>query len=131
MLAAKPSAVVASYHRCRSDARFVDTFYDLFLARSPEVAQKFEHTDFERQKMMLRESLLEMISFEQDLPGAHEEIAKLAQRHKELEVTREMYVMWLDALCEAVERHDPEYTPEIGDSWRRAMQKGIDWMQAW
>jgi hemoglobin-like flavoprotein len=125
-----PDEVTASYYRCRCDSEFVDTFYTLFLAKSPEIARKFKKTHFERQKLMLRESLLEMLCFERGVAGTIKEIERLGRRHKELDVTPEMYTMWLDSLCEAIRLHDPEYTPELELRWRQAMQKGIEVMLA-
>ena len=117
--------VTASYYRCRRDEQFLDTFYDLFLTKSPEIAQKFAQTDFKIQKLILRQSLLEMICFDRDIPGAREEIERLGRRHKELGITPDMYSLWLDALCEAIEKHDSEYTPELEQIWRKAMGKSI------
>ena len=125
-----PDEVTASYYRCRCDSGFVDTFYELFLAKSPEIARKFAKTHFERQKLMLRESLLEMLCFDRGVAGTLDEIERLGRRHKELDVTPEMYTMWLDSLCEAIRLHDPEFTPELEQRWRQAMQKGIDVMLA-
>ena len=120
--------VLASYHRCRDDGGFVDTFYDIFLAKSPEIAKMFEHTDFAHQKLMLRESLLEMLCLEQHMEGSRQEIQALGKRHQDLHITPEMYVMWLDSLCEAVEKHDPHCTKELTQKWRTAMQPGIELM---
>ena len=106
----------------------MDTFYELFLTTSPKIAQKFSHTDFRIQKLMLRQSLLEMICFDRGISGTCEEIERLGRRHQELEVTPDMYSMWLDALCEAISKHDPEYTPELEKLWRTAMQTSIDKM---
>lgn len=126
----QPNEVMASYYRCRRDENFIDTFYNLFLAKSPEIARMFAKTDFRIQKLMLRQSLLEMICFHRGLEGTREEIERLARRHVELDVKPEMYAMWLDALCEAVAKHDPEYTPELEQRWREAMRKSIDEMLA-
>ena len=120
--------VTASYHRCREDDRFIDTFYDIFLLKSPKIAKMFEHTDFRHQKLMLRESLLEMLCLEQGIEGARTEIEQLGQRHKDLRIPSQMYTMWLDSLCEAVQKHDPQCTPELTKKWRAAMQPGIDLM---
>lgn len=122
--------VIASYHRCRRSEGFVDTFYADFLGRSPSIAEMFAGTNFKIQKLMLRESLLEMLCFEQGMPGAREEIEQLGRKHEALQVTPEMYEMWLDSLCVAIERHDPEYTPQLANLWREAMQKGIAVMLA-
>ena len=101
--------VMASFYRCRRDKKFLDTFYSLFMAKSPEIAEMFAETDFKIQKLVLRQSLLEMICFDRGMDGTREEIERLGHRHKELGVTPEMYAMWLDALCESIERHDDEW----------------------
>ena len=120
--------VMASYHRCRAEGDFVETFYRRFLSKSPDIAAKFANTDFKIQKLMLRESLLEMLCFQQGMAGAREEIEQLGRRHKELEIEPGMYAMWLDALCETIRQHDPQYTRELEEHWRQAMSKGIEVM---
>ena len=122
--------VIASYHRCRQDEAFIDTFYEVFLKKSPEIAQLFARTDFRIQKLMLRESLLEMLSLKRGTSGGREEIERLGRRHQELNVTAPMYTQWLDSLCEAIQRHDPEYTPQLEQLWREAMRTGIDIMMS-
>ncbi len=121
-------AVTASYHRCRAEGDFVETFYEIFLAKSPEIAKKFARTDFKHQKLMLRESLLEMLCFEMGMAGAKDEIVRLGHRHHDLRIPPNMYEMWLDALCEAVAKHDPQFTPELEQQWRDAMRPGIELM---
>ena len=121
--------VVASYHRARQSGQFFDTFYDLFLDKSPEIPPMFAHTDFPHQKLMLRESILEMLLFAQTLSN-RDEIERLAERHRELQVKAVYYELWLDALCETLARHDPKFTPELEQQWRAAMRPGIEVMVA-
>ena len=52
--------VIASYHRARETGQIFDTFYRIFLGKSPEIPAMFVRTDFPHQKLMLRESILEM-----------------------------------------------------------------------
>lgn len=120
------NALIASYYRCRQGDGFFDTFYERFLAKSPAIAERFAQTDFKWQKLMLRQSLLDMLGFYRGLDGTAEEIERLGRRHKELEVQAHMYDMWLDALCESIREHDAKYTPELELLWREAMQKSID-----
>ena len=87
-------------------------------------------TDFKIQKLVLRQSLLEMLGFDREMSGTREEIERLGLRHKQLGVTPEMYAMWLDSLCEAIKKHDPSYTPELEQLWREAMLKSIKEMIA-
>jgi len=121
-------AVTASYHRCRASEGFVDTFYAHFLAKSEEVARKFQRTDFARQKLLLRESLLAMLLLNLNSADAREELERLAERHSRqgLDIGPHLYELWLDALCEAIEKHDPKFTPKLRDQWRAAMRPGID-----
>ena len=129
-MAEQANELTASYYRCRRDERFLDTFYDGFLSTSPAVAQMFADTDFTIQKLVLRQSLLDMLGFDRELPGTREEIERLGLRHKELGVTTDMYTTWLDSLCEAIKQHDPSYTPELEQHWREAMLKSIKEMVA-
>ena len=122
----RSNEVTESYYRCRNNGQFLDTFYEFLLAKSPEIASMFSQTDFKIQKLVLRQSLLEMICFDRGIPGTHQEIERLGHRHRELGVTAEMFVMWVDALCETVKRHDPEYTADLEQHWRQAMRTSID-----
>jgi hemoglobin-like flavoprotein len=120
--------VVESYHRARNSGPFFDTFYDLFLAKAPEIPPMFARTDFPHQKLMLRESILEMLVFAQTGSG-RDEIKRLAARHHDLNVKPAHYDLWLDSLCEALAKHDHEFSPALERMWRHAMQKGIELMK--
>jgi hemoglobin-like flavoprotein len=121
-------AVTASYHRCRASDDFFDTFYERFLAKSPEVAEKFRHTDFKRQKLMLRESLISMLLFNLGSASARDDLEHLAERHsrRQVDIPPRLYDLWLESLCETIEQHDPQFTSELGADWRKAMRAGID-----
>jgi hemoglobin-like flavoprotein len=120
--------VIASYHRARQSGEFFDTFYQLFLNKSPEIPPMFARTDFPHQKLMLRESILEMLIFAQSGSG-REEIERLAARHRALNVTARHYQLWLDALCESLAVHDAEFDADLERMWRVAMQQGINLMK--
>ena len=128
MFPADLDTVTRSYHRCMASEGFLDTFYQRFLAKSDEVAQKFRGTDFTRQKRMLRQSLLMMVMFNRDPQGVQQDLDQLAERHSRrgVDIPAHLYQLWLEALCETVEQCDPEFTPEIADYWRAAMQPGIE-----
>jgi len=120
--------VVDSYHRCRLHGDFFEDFYVRFLALSPEIAELFRHTDFNRQKQMLKLSLFQLLNFYADIPAAIEEVDSLAVRHRELKISEHHYELWLNALCETVAQHDPKFTPELDRAWRIAMKPGINAM---
>lgn len=80
---------------------------------------------------MLKESLLTMLNLCQGSAAA-EEVDRLGELHgrRHHDIGPELYGLWLDALCEVIARHDPQYQPEWSAQWRRAMQGGIDRMLA-
>jgi hemoglobin-like flavoprotein len=119
--------VVASYQRARASGELFDTFYRLLLGKSPEIRSMFARTDFPHQKLMLRESILEMLMFSQTGAGRGE-IQRLADRHRKLNVQLRHYELWLDALCEALAQHDPAFTPQLAQLWRDAIRPGIEVM---
>jgi len=55
-----------SFQRCCAEPRFLDIFYDRFLASSSKVREKFAKTDFVRQKRALRASLYLILLAAQD-----------------------------------------------------------------
>ena len=120
--------VMASFHRCREDQAFINTFYDLFLNKSPEIADKFRNTDFNIQRLMLRESLLVMLCFNLGVSGTRDELVRMGRRHShsQLDINPKLYELWLDALCETVQLCDPQHSPALEAAWRREMQFGID-----
>lgn len=121
--------VMASYHRARRTGEFFDTFYDLFLRKSPEIPPMFAHTDFTHQKRMLRESLLEMLVFFQ-IKTNRDEIERLGELHRARNIKSEHYELWLDALCESLAKHDPDFNAQLEKLWREAMRFGIQVMTA-
>ena len=121
-------AVTARYQRCRASDGFIETFYAHFLKTSRDVVDKFRGTDFARQKLMLRESLLAMLLFNLGSGDARAELKRLAERHSRrgVDIPPNLYELWLDALREAVEEHDPKFTAQLGERWRDAMCAGIE-----
>jgi hemoglobin-like flavoprotein len=120
-----------SLHRCDSNPRFLDFFYEKFLASSPKVAEKFANTDFGRQKRLLRASFyLILLASADPEDGPERYLDHLARRHSasDLDIGTELYDLWLDSLLSAVETCDPEYGPEVEEAWEKVMGIGIDYM---
>ena len=120
-------ALQSSYLRCCASPGFFDTFYDIFLAKSPEIAEKFAKTDFTRQKRMLKDSIFKMVRQASFDGEARAEIERIGDLHtRQLDIRPGLYALWLDSLCAAIKQHDPGYTPALEVLWRRHMQRGID-----
>lgn len=123
-------AVKNSFTRCGESDGFYDTFYDVFLAKSPEIPPLFAKTDFKKQKQVLKATVALMVKHrlhEEQTSVALEKVGKTHSRDG-YDIRPELYTLWLDSLCETVKQHDPECTPELESHWRQRMQEGIDFI---
>src|SRR3569833_1859039 len=76
--------VQASFGRCCLHPNFLDTFYNAFMATSPEVARLFKNTNNTRQKKMLQMSLNLLISLAMGIgivDGYLHQLAEKLSRH--------------------------------------------------
>jgi hemoglobin-like flavoprotein len=123
----------SSLRRCLASASFLDRFYELLIASSPEVGEKFRNTDFERQKKVVAESLFATAMAARDGFGGvvGERLRKIARRHsrEQRDIRPELYDLWLDCLLRAVAEHDPEHSPEVERAWRETLSEGVAFMR--
>lgn len=105
-------------------------FYEIFLATSPEIGNRFRHTDMARQREMLAQSLHEMVEFSTSRV-ASDRLDQVARRHSQAErdVPPELYEIWLDSLVKAVRQLDPEFTEDVELAWRVVLAPGIAYMK--
>lgn len=128
--------IVALFHesleRCRRDAGFLDHFYDLFVGSSPEIAAKFQGTDFRRQKRVLIASLYALTLAAEGHPEGGVHLRRIATLHdrQHRDVRPESYDRWLDCLMQAVSDCDPEFSPDVDYAWRGILLPGIAVMKA-
>ncbi len=54
-------AVKQSFDRCGESEDFYDTFYEVFLAKSPEIPPLFAQTEFKKQKQLLKATITVMV----------------------------------------------------------------------
>ena len=119
-----------SLERCRQNPAFLDTFYARLLAASPEIPSYFRDTDFRRQKRVLTMSFYHLLAAADGNPEGDVHIQRIAEIHAARNIPRAIYDVWLDCLVATVAQHDPQYSPEVADAWRRFMGPGIAAMRA-
>lgn len=117
----------ASYHRCADNAAFYDTLYAALLASDPRIPPMFAQTEFERQHRLLKHGLGLIISYAKRPNPAL--LARIAERHHHVGVTPDLYPSFVESLVRAVSEHDPQYTAEVGEAWRMALEAGIAFMR--
>jgi len=120
-----------SLTRCNANPAFLDRFYEIFLASSPKVREKFGNTDFERQKRALRGSFhLLLLAADDEKRGPNRYLRDLAAQHghRRLDIGAELYDLWLDSLLDTVRECDTEFSEEVENAWERVMMVGIHYM---
>lgn len=112
-----------SLQRCDAHGRFIDQFYDRFLASSPEIREKFRFTDFTRQRRMLRRSLELVAKATAGDPEGLRDLTERAATHSRsrLDISPAMYDSWMDALLATAAESDPEWTAPIESAWRHVL----------
>ena len=117
--------VFQSYGRCcRQEAFFAD-FYDLFMAKSADVRQVFRHTDMPAQRHLLRAGIMWLILYARGASGNKlRDLGRTHNRHG-YNIDPAWYPLWVDALMEAVARHDPQHCPRLLVQWRQVLSPGI------
>jgi len=112
------------------DQDFLQYFYSIFTQKSKRVATMFENTSMESQKLLLKKSLTELLKFYEE-KKVNQHLLNIGQIHAEdkLNVSPEMYDLWLDILIETVQKFDPEFHPKIELAWRVTLSPGITYMK--
>lgn len=111
-------------------AEFLEAFYEGFISKSDEIAARFVHTDMERQKEMLHQSIRHMVDFSVKRQ-ANEELRRIAERHSasQVDIAPHLYDVWLDSLVETAHVFDPGFTEEVELAWRIVLAPGIAYMK--
>jgi hemoglobin-like flavoprotein len=122
-----------SLARCLRGGQLFHRFYELFLASSEEVRDKFRDTDFRRQRRMLQTSfymLVEYIALGWPECEAYLERIALAHGKHGRDIAPHLYDLWLDCLLRAAKESDQLWTPEVEAAWRYMMGAGILFLKA-
>lgn len=112
--------------------QFFVRFYEHFIAKSPEIARAFENTDMERQVQMLEKSIVYLVNY-YATDNVNDFMRRIAVRHsrKDLNITPELYDLWLEALVETVRECDSLCTDDTVEAWRIVLAPGISFMKSY
>lgn len=123
-----------SFERCKSNADFLDYFYETFMDSDNDIKEKFTHTDFKKQKANVVHSIYVLMSLASNNASSSEvedmtQIAKLHNR-QHLNIEPHLYDCFLQSILAAVKKYDTRYNPQIESAWRKMMQYGIEFMKS-
>jgi hemoglobin-like flavoprotein len=119
--------VQASYARCIASARFLDRFYDIFMAH-PDIKPLFAKTDMAKQKHLLRHGLSSVLMYAESDAMARSCLLRIQETHgrHKLNINPRLYPIWVDSLMRAIAEHDPRFGPELEGEWRDVIAPGIE-----
>ena len=108
---------------------FFSAFYDRFLAASPEVAEKFRHTDMPRQQSMLKKAFYHLLAFYASSHADYylQEVA-ISHDRAHLDIAPALYDLWLETLIDTARAFDEQFDDEVELAWRLVMTPGIVFM---
>lgn len=115
-----------SYGRCVFGGGFFDSFYTIFFQSDPRVPRLFAATDLLKQKEALRAALATLVMYDRGSAVARSTLARLAQRHRELEIPDELYEHWEESLIRAVQECDPKFDVGVEEAWRSVSRLAVD-----
>ena len=121
-----------SLERCEASGDFGASFYRKFLNCSARIAPYFAGTDLERQRGVLRDSVLRMVSSDVSDPATREHLEHLGKTHSRGQrgILPELYELWLDSIVEAVREMDPEWNEKLEREWRVRLRPGMQIIMA-
>ena len=109
---------------------FIERFYEIFTARSVDIAALFRDTDMSAQRAMLHDSLLYLVDFFKTRK-INPFLARIAKVHGRagLDIPDSMYDIWLDCLLDAVREFDTEFDDDVELAWRLVLAPGVAYMK--
>lgn len=121
-----------SLERCLGSENFVDRFYTILKARSPEAAAKFAGTDMKLQRRKLTASLYMTLMLEEHSPEGRIHFERMAQLHSRaaLDIKPELYDTWMESLVEAAREYDEHFDAETERAWRNLLSPAIEFMRS-
>lgn len=121
-----------SLERCNMHPDFLVRFYEIFIASSPEVAEKFKNTNFSKQRRVLKASLYLLIFAAEEKPEGLAHVERMAEIHgpNQMNIPSHMYDLWMESLLQAVKEFDVAYGPRVESAWRNMLQEGVELMKS-
>ena len=119
-----------SLERATRAEHFYQSFYQRFMADSPETQALFEGRDMARIQKKLRMTLQMVTDTSNGLPGLDMYMGLLGRIHTRLNISQNQFEQWRKALIDTAEECDPQFTVKTRQAWEMSIDKVIGKMQA-
>ena len=119
-----------SYERVTRDSdKFYDEFYKIFFSSSEEIPILFKNVKMPEQKLMLKESLIFVISFFVSKKADNYLCDIAILHHDKLKIQSHYYELWINSMIEAVKKTDGKFDSQTEMAWRITLAPGIEFMK--
>ena len=113
------------------DPNITARFYERLFDRCPHVRRLFGENSAPVQTDMLTETLVSAVDNLDGVPWVECNMELLGVKHRELEVTHEMYDWWTDCVIDTLaDLSAAEWTPVLERLWRRQIEHLCDLMRS-
>jgi hemoglobin-like flavoprotein len=126
------SEVEKSFGRCTVNPKFLDRFYEIFLASHPTIGPMFAHTNMARQKGLLRAGLTMVVMHAQGNSFGTRSLDKIAESHskKNWNINPSLYPFWVNSLIQTIREVAPQMSPALEAEWRKTLEAGVNYIAA-
>lgn len=110
--------------------RFLERFYERFIAAGPEVGAKFQGVNLKRQTEILRASLYHILRAAQGVDAGRLHLEDLGATHSRTgyDIGPELYDLWLNSLIEVAKEVDATFDASTELAWRFHLSQAIEIM---
>ena len=104
-----------------------ELFYAKLFAAYPAARVFFEHTNMQMQVHILINGLQVAVALAgENYPAARSYLKVVGHRHYQRQIPTELYPLFCDAMLATLrEFHTGEWTPELEQEWRRALEASV------
>jgi len=124
----KAKRVHKSYIRAGGKS-FVSAFYVRLMEASEDIQKKFKDIDMDAQAEILAHAIVMSFLFvDKNQKGAARCLNNVRESHSRhnLDISSELYDVWLDCMIETVEFCDPQVTKALITDWREVMSVAVE-----
>lgn len=109
-----------SLTRCLANPTFLTRFYGRFMAAHPDIAHRFQHTNFEKQVRVMRASLYMMLRAAAGHEDGMAHLRDVGRTHgaRNLDIQADHYATWLDSLIAVAREVDTGFNDATESAWR-------------
>ena len=126
----KAQEVMMSFGRASMKGDLIDRFYQIFLASHPTIRPRFQNTDFEKQKALLKQGVNLIIMYAKGNIVGKTGLERIRDTHQKskMNIPPQLYSYWTQSLLKAISEMDPKFNSELEKFWKEIVARGVEFI---